>query len=760
MDFFRIMLTWQRNCTWRKKEWRANEKRTAYSDSFYRKMKYQTEYQRNFQRRTPLPVDDYTKQERKLVDVPPKRSSSLSPPRRRANSSPNRNNHLAVIGPNEKFSHSYLYRMRQPVQDNARVAKPREYALLGRNEKFQDNAVYPLRKPVVDKSPRIPVDRHKSANHTCGSQTDLKQAPFVSFDPQYGRETVPVRNRIGAQSEYQQQYLWKQPLGDLISDQMLVEDAKVRDRRSDPVLPLTVIDPSEKILIEKTSALANPSPPPRVNFEIDRARQQLNNRPIPDGPAPASQANKNPISEYQARYKLINAEKKPRTRKAFEAEQAEERKRKEIARAEHAYTDDEGAGGDVQFGKEFRQKHPHGNLRRWKSEYQATYKPFWRFDYKNGKWYKDAETEETGFNPNLFWYKELKSSRKRADEYRTNAETDHFNRNHTLQLQTGQGGNKNYFAWDANNDDDADSVISIDRDLERERQRDQEAKRRVDEQIQSKIHYQQSQSEKPIATKPNQVAQTDHQVDRVVYIDDPIPKAPSLATKAFVRNLNSSSVQQHMLWDSESLCSQRTDSDLEFKSNTARELHRKHYMNDDSNVIRKVRSSKTQENRSTNTHSPLADDYSSSQTNERAAQDEKYIRPSTSSQEQRHAAGRSSYDTHILNRRPPSRPHTSVNNYRSYKSEATDYNNNDTYNHDSTPKSNCSFENHLNRLDERFGQTYNARTKDDDVLSVHSARSLSSSCSLASQTLERAQQNMNKYWGGHSSASVDLSKKS
>jgi hypothetical protein len=71
--------------------------------------------------------------------------------------------------------------------------------------------------------------------------------------------------------------------------------------------------------------------------------------------------------------------------------------------------------------------------------------------------------EESGFNPNLFWYKELVATRKRADEYRANAEADHFNRDHTLQLQTGQGGNKNYLAWDANNDDDTDSVISIDR---------------------------------------------------------------------------------------------------------------------------------------------------------------------------------------------------------------------------------------------------------------------------------------------------------
>lgn len=42
---------------------------------------------------------------------------------------------------------------------------------------------------------------------------------------------------------------------------------------------------------------------------------------------------------------------------------------------------------------------------------------------------------------------------------------------------------------------------------------------------------------------------------------------------------------------------------------------------------------------------------------------------------------------------------------------------------------------------------------DDDVLSVNSARSLSSSCSLASQTLERAQENMNKYWNENSSSS-------
>jgi hypothetical protein len=100
------------------------------------------------------------------------------------------------------------------------------------------------------------------------------------------------------------------------------------------------------------------------------------------------------------------------------------------------------------------------------------------------------------------------------------------------------------------------------RDSERERQREKEINRQVDERIQSKIHYQQKQIEKPSIIKSDQVAQTDHQVDRTVYIDEPIPKVPSVATKAFVRNLNSSSVQQNMLWDSESLYSQRTNSDM------------------------------------------------------------------------------------------------------------------------------------------------------------------------------------------------------
>ena len=62
--------------------------------------------------------------------------------------------------------------------------------------------------------------------------------------------------------------------------------------------------------------------------------------------------------------------------------------------------------------------------------------------------------------------------------------------------------------------------------------------------------------------KPDRVVPVEHQPDRVIYIDEPRPKPPSAATKAFVRNLSSNSVAQHMSWDSESLYTQRTNSDL------------------------------------------------------------------------------------------------------------------------------------------------------------------------------------------------------
>jgi hypothetical protein len=91
-----------------------------------------------------------------------------------------------------------------------------------------------------------------------------------------------------------------------------------------------------------------------------------------------------------------------------------------------------------------------------------------------------------------------------------------------------------------------------------------------------------------------------------------------------------------------------------------------------------------------------------------------------------------------------------------------------------TYSSKSSLQNHLQTHDGNYGRTYNKGKIiiyqissntffyfqiDDDVLSVNSARSLSSSTNLALQTLERAQQNKNKYWSDQSPNSLSSPKK-
>ena len=73
--------------------------------------------------------------------------------------------------------------------------------------------------------------------------------------------------------------------------------------------------------MEKTSAAVNT--PTRVEIDIDKAKQQVHR--ATSGPIVPIQSKINRMSEYQSRYKPVVDQKKPRTRKAFEAEQAEER---------------------------------------------------------------------------------------------------------------------------------------------------------------------------------------------------------------------------------------------------------------------------------------------------------------------------------------------------------------------------------------------------------------------------------------------------
>ena len=73
--------------------------------------------------------------------------------------------------------------------------------------------------------------------------------------------------------------------------------------------------------------------------------------------------------------------------------------------------------------------------------------------------------------------------------------------------------------------------------------------------------FREKQEDKSVPAKTVQSARTDHPPSRVIYLDDAQTRNPSAATQALVRNLNSSSVQQHMIWDTQSQHSDRLDSD-------------------------------------------------------------------------------------------------------------------------------------------------------------------------------------------------------
>jgi hypothetical protein len=157
-----------------------------------------------------------------------------------------------------------------------------------------------------------------------------------------------------------------------------------------------------------------------------------------------------------------------------------------------------------------------------------------------------------------------------------------------------------------------------------------------------------------------------------------------------------------MNWDSESLNTQRTNSDLN--------SYRKHHTHPNTTI--RTGTFKKQESRGTRIYSPLPNDqqkqqqtqtngYTSPQTIQ--PKETNIIRPPASYQETTHATGRPSYDGQVFDKRP----YTSNNQYCTYpgsrfKDEVTEYYySSDDNRHTPVPKP--SFQNHLETLDNRYG---------------------------------------------------------
>lgn len=138
----------------------------------------------------------------------------------------------------------------------------------------------------------------------------LEEASFWS----YKRSNVSWRSKSGKNSIEEEKKNGR-------VDRLISWNLFQRDRRSDPALPLSVIDPSEKLLADRRG------PPPIL--EIDSGRRTpleaaTSFRPEPQVQTTAPKKNER-LTEYQSRYKSIAEQKKPATRKSYEAEWAIER---------------------------------------------------------------------------------------------------------------------------------------------------------------------------------------------------------------------------------------------------------------------------------------------------------------------------------------------------------------------------------------------------------------------------------------------------
>lgn len=70
--------------------------------------------------------------------------------------------------------------------------------------------------------------------------------------------------------------------------------------------------------------------------------------------------------------------------------------------------------------------------------------------------------------------------------------------------------------------------------------------------------FRENENVRATVTKSENFQESEKPPVRTIYLDDARTRNPSAATRALIRNLNSSSVQEQLNWDSESLKSERT----------------------------------------------------------------------------------------------------------------------------------------------------------------------------------------------------------
>ncbi|XP_013380841.1 nuclear protein MDM1-like isoform X2 [Lingula anatina] len=126
---------------------------------------------------------------------------------------------------------------------------------------------------------------------------------------------------------------------------------------------------------------------------------------------------------------------------------------------------------------------PHGKYRNYRSEYHSNFRPPWKYTYEDGAWrganpphimpVKENESDpEAGQqppppSPGANWFAEVVELRKKAEEYRKRAQGTHFSREHLAQLLAQQAE-----LWDQVSESSTLSALSLEQPAKKHRRKE------------------------------------------------------------------------------------------------------------------------------------------------------------------------------------------------------------------------------------------------------------------------------------------------
>lgn len=654
-------------------------------------MKYQTEYMRKFQSTTSIPaetigfdqinknVNEPGLQRKKRVQInhqplkltdgsnvdifSGKKIERIKPmllEDNKLSKSVVKDDQFILLGPQDKFSTVNLvpYRLRVPVNKSISelvksVNKPtieeipdnKNKVVVPNLEINQENKSKPVSKTTKIKSP--------SKGKTQVIKKEIKQAPRVEIDTGKIAESIidqailnkPIRNI--PMTEYQKSFIWSTQ-----SKPSAVVDASVKIQQEKKEQNELKTVANEEKLVEPTESYSNQK-------EKKTTKNQF-------------------VTEYKSNF----ADLKQPVQKIILRKEVSEPKVVDDSRLPiHSASNPQ-----KPFG-------PHGKLRRWKSEYQMSFKPY----------SAEAAKSSIEFNPKpnqdakepSEWFKNIIELRKKAEEYKKRTYGLNFSSEHMAQVKSN-----NLSYWDIQSTDSDSEKSKLSNIKERhivKRSLSTEPKIQITEVVKEKKQ-EPVEEKKEIVISPKEPKTPKAAEVVITKVEDKKlmteivqpSKTNNLSTHVFrqVDNLNSDHVKLHMNWDD-------FESPRDLNANNSSQLVDRHL-----NILNEAKEKLKAENLS-------------------KSHGEKK-KPSQIEAQKK---------TNVIKKNHNSKPEQPKHpqHYKTIEIKETYYDYDQNKNHVTT-------------------LTYD-KPKDDDLDSISqlSSRSLASSSSL----LERAKENKDKIWGKH-----------